>query len=286
MGLYLRDADVRQLRATLDTCLTPAAFGSADSWRMQVEHEVRTLLQGDHVVFAIPIRGAIDVHATNVTPNAVKAMGDLFARIPEIPADPVLNQVEAYRIEHRLEVWTRVGVYLDAMRGRGRRRAGDCTFFGEVLGPSLMRDSENIDFTTDRGHTALCVSYERGQEYRRVGGGVARSNARALLRILLPALKCGVAALSAPADAAAPPTWSAEDLVGAFGLTPREAVVALLLLRRASNREIAAALGLSAHTVRHHVEHIFLKLDVTSRREIAGRLSRHPQVGVRAGQPS
>ena len=283
MGLYLRDADVKQLRVTLDTCLTPTAFDSADSWRAQVEHEVRTLLQGDHVVFAIPISGGFDVHATNVAPGAVKAMGDLFARVPEIPADPVLNQVEAYRIEHGLEVWSRVGVYLGAMRGRGRQRAGDCAFFGEVLAPSQMRDSENIDFTSSRGHTALCVSYERGEEHRRAGGGVSRTNAGALLRVLLPALKCGVAALS-PHDSQAMSSPSLASAAVELGLTQRQASVAVLLTRRATNREIAAQLGLSAHTVRHHVEQVFLKLGVTSRREVADRLQGRARPRTRSAE--
>lgn len=272
MGLFLRDADVRQLYTTLDTCLAPHGFSSPDAWRTQVEHEVRALLQGDHVVFAIPIRGSVDVHATNVAPDAVKAMGALFARVPDIPSDPVLNEVEAYRVRHELEVWSRVGVYLDAMRGRGPRHASACTFFGEVLGPSRMRDSENVDFVSSAGHAALCVSYEHGQEHRRAGG-VARSNAAVLLRVLLPALKCGVASLSVGNDGHETSPWAAPDLVDRLHLTPREADVALLLARRATNREIAAALGLSAHTVRHHVEHVFLKLGVTSRREIAECMS-------------
>ena len=57
-----------------------------------------------------------------------------------------------------------------------------------------------------------------------------------------------------------------------FGLTPREAEVAALLARRLTNREIAEALGISRHTVRHHAERVFTKLGVHSRRDVAGRL--------------
>lgn len=57
-----------------------------------------------------------------------------------------------------------------------------------------------------------------------------------------------------------------------FGLTPREAEIAELLARRLTNREIAEALGISRHTVRHHAERVFAKLGVHSRRDVAGRL--------------
>jgi DNA-binding CsgD family transcriptional regulator len=225
-----------------------------------------------------------------------------------------------------------------------------------------MRDSENVDFMLPDGHTALCISYERGHERRRSGGGVARAEASAMLRVLLPALKSGVAALlahgahrsafvewiersgdasqlvdrvgrcvlrnaalaqllAADRDAAdieramaralprirtaratyaidtvqAPATLgdrlrlvtvrvcaneppsllstSTTRIRERFGLTAREADVALLLAERATNPEIAARLGVSAHTVRHHAERVFLKLDVTSRRAIAARIA-------------
>jgi DNA-binding CsgD family transcriptional regulator len=41
-----------------------------------------------------------------------------------------------------------------------------------------------------------------------------------------------------------------------------------LLARRAANREIATQLDMSPHTVRHHVENMFAKLGVHSRRSI------------------
>lgn len=50
-----------------------------------------------------------------------------------------------------------------------------------------------------------------------------------------------------------------------FGFTAREADVALLLVARRSNLEIAEQLGISRHTARHHVQAILLKLGVKSR---------------------
>ena len=53
------------------------------------------------------------------------------------------------------------------------------------------------------------------------------------------------------------------------GLTGREVEVARLLARRLTNAEMAAALGVSAHTVRHHTERVMQKLGVRSRRDVA-----------------
>ena len=51
----------------------------------------------------------------------------------------------------------------------------------------------------------------------------------------------------------------------ADGLSEREREVLRHLAAGETNREIAEALGISSHTVRRHVEHIFSKLGVTSR---------------------
>lgn len=51
-----------------------------------------------------------------------------------------------------------------------------------------------------------------------------------------------------------------------FGsLTPRETQVLRLLARAATNRELAAALGISCRTVESHLSSIYRKLGVRSR---------------------
>jgi DNA-binding CsgD family transcriptional regulator len=57
-----------------------------------------------------------------------------------------------------------------------------------------------------------------------------------------------------------------------FGLSRREAGVALLLARRASNSEIARELFISPHTARHHTEQVLLKLGVHSRFAVSTRI--------------
>ena len=50
-----------------------------------------------------------------------------------------------------------------------------------------------------------------------------------------------------------------------LGLTRRQGEVLHLLWQGAPNAEIALALNISEHTVRHHLEHIYRQLDVNSR---------------------
>jgi DNA-binding CsgD family transcriptional regulator len=51
-------------------------------------------------------------------------------------------------------------------------------------------------------------------------------------------------------------------------LTKRELEVLRLLRLRRSNTEVARALGISAHTARHHTERVLAKLGLHSRREV------------------
>lgn len=57
-------------------------------------------------------------------------------------------------------------------------------------------------------------------------------------------------------------------------LTPREKQVLREIVRGASNRQIAAALGISINTVKNHVSSILAKLGVQDRRQAAERASR------------
>jgi DNA-binding CsgD family transcriptional regulator len=54
-----------------------------------------------------------------------------------------------------------------------------------------------------------------------------------------------------------------------MSLTPRERQVAITVADGASNRQVAAALKMSAKTVECHLAHIYLKLNVVSRLQLA-----------------
>ena len=58
-------------------------------------------------------------------------------------------------------------------------------------------------------------------------------------------------------------------------LSPREQEVLTLLACGQANAEIAAALGVSVHTVERHVANIFTKLGVRNRAEATAWAYRH-----------
>jgi len=88
-----------------------------------------------------------------------------------------------------------------------------------------------------------------------------------------------VAVTLAPASAA-----ELEPLrLALYDLTPREREVARLLIRGATNDEIAQALWISHYTVKDHVKSVYAKLRVTSRAELSARLFYEhiaPQLGA------
>ena len=54
-----------------------------------------------------------------------------------------------------------------------------------------------------------------------------------------------------------------------FGLTPRQLVIVANVVAGLSNKEMALKLAISEETVKHHLTHIYDKLGVSSRLELA-----------------
>ena len=80
---------------------------------------------------------------------------------------------------------------------------------------------------------------------------------------------------AAPAAPAATPDVSQltpQQVMGACGLTLRQAEVALLIAEGRTNPEIAERLGISRFTARNHAEQILARLKVESRWQVARAL--------------
>ena len=71
---------------------------------------------------------------------------------------------------------------------------------------------------------------------------------------------------------AAQPAEIAPLILQAYHLTKREGEVTQLILRGRSTREIAATMQISLNTVQDHLKAIFEKVNVGSRRELAGHI--------------
>lgn len=129
---------------------------------------------------------------------------------------------------------------------------------------------------------------EHATSLTELGGALRRANRRAGARDLLRAAldlahRCGAEPLAARAREELVATGARPRravISGAESLTPRERKVARLAGDGRSNREIAQELFVTERTVETHVRHALQKLDVSSRREIAGAMS------AQASQPA
>jgi two-component system, NarL family, nitrate/nitrite response regulator NarL len=77
----------------------------------------------------------------------------------------------------------------------------------------------------------------------------------------------------APADLKGASATEGMTIIGAEVLTPRELEVAAMLVKGASNKEIARALDLQEVTVKLHVRNLCRKLETKNRTQIAVRLA-------------
>jgi predicted ATPase/DNA-binding CsgD family transcriptional regulator len=120
------------------------------------------------------------------------------------------------------------------------------------------------------------ATYDRGLELARAAMPLERFAASWSAGLALPLEAVIAEALTAAAATASPSGRSkSPDPTRTAGLTPRESEVLRLLARGLSDRDIAAALSISARTAGNHVQHAMQKLDVDSRTAAAIFALRH-----------
>ncbi len=140
----------------------------------------------------------------------------------------------------------------------------------QIVMLTVSEDEEDLFAAVKAGASGYLLKNVRGHE----------------LRAMIDAVGRGEAALS-PASAKRILEEFARAAPGAGRsdrerLTDRERDVLAQLVGGATNKEIAAALGISENTVKYHLKHILAKLHAESRTEAAVRAARERLLGDRS----
>lgn len=111
----------------------------------------------------------------------------------------------------------------------------------------------------------LKLPYETAQTRMLIGAALRTAGAEEDARLELQAVGSAFERLGATADARRAAELLGEATSAPRGLTARQVEILRLVATGKTNREIAAQLFLSEHTVARHVQNVFTKLDVSSR---------------------
>lgn len=300
MALQLTTAEARRVAEAVHALTAVHEFDGVEAWRAEAGAAVRRAFGGERTLMQLPpCRGADAPGAAaawcftgdGVRPEVVARCEALFRAGPARSDDPAAADVAGILGACHaagLHTWTGPSFVAEAatplaLPFDARRSA----FVREIIVPNGMWHGPHL-----RAHGPGYVAV-LGTSAPRPRAGRTEAGTLLLAAVLQPAFAAGVrAALArwgerapAAAHAAGPAVVPGPSTAGEARraerraspalarLTARERQVAALLARRATNREIAAALGVSAHTARHHTEHVFAKLGVTSRRAMLGRIA-------------
>jgi DNA-binding CsgD family transcriptional regulator/predicted nucleic acid-binding protein len=213
--------------------------------------------------------------------------------ITDVDLFPGAELVEAYLRLNRTDDAARVAAdYLGAARAKGQpwslaralRAQGLVAAEGEFsqwFDESLARQAETPD-VFEGARTQLAY----GERLRR---GRSRVLAREQLRSALTTFETlGARSWAASARSeleASGETLRRGDVTARDELTPQELQIALLLAAGRTTREAAAAVFLSPKTIEYHLRHVYQKLDVHSREELARALGERAAVARPSAVP-
>ena len=289
MTLPVERATLAALARAYRVLLAPAAFPDDEGWRRQLSSELRALFGADHALVlragaprpyvgdgfdptTLAAMAAFHPDGAPSVARAVRAWPGGAARGGDRVRyhDPALERLQARRLADPDPVFTRRGN--EAAMGRS---VEGTAMFDAVCRPLGIADFCGVFARTPHGDAMLFVA--RGRRASR--GTPVGADAEPLLRVLAPGLGAALALASdrpsrrtaegaAPDASAAPPPGPAA-LRSRFGLTPREADVARGLARGQTLKQLAAELGVSTSTARHHTESVFRKLGVRTRGAVA-----------------
>jgi DNA-binding CsgD family transcriptional regulator len=134
----------------------------------------------------------------------------------------------------------------------------------------LTADAERGDIAREMRSVSRAVLADRRAEAAEVEVATREGRYRMRARILSQKIReIRHRAVLVTIERAAAHLPSCACLMQRFGMTAREADVALLLARGKRNTAIAEELMISTHTARHHTESVLSKLSVHTRAEVS-----------------
>jgi DNA-binding NarL/FixJ family response regulator len=178
-------------------------------------------------------------------------------------------QVEVALAAGELDVARQASRELDEIAGRLGMPALDAA--AATSGGALRLAGGDLPRALERLRAALAtwqelrLPYQTAQARLLYGAALRRAGSEEDALLELRAALAAFERLGAGGDAARAAALLGEREELPRGLTTREAEVLRLVAAGKTNREIAAALLISEHTVARHLQNIFAKLDVSSR---------------------
>jgi DNA-binding CsgD family transcriptional regulator/tetratricopeptide (TPR) repeat protein len=252
MALYQR-AEVHRLRG--EFAEAEAAYRQAGEWGREPQPGLAMLrlAQGQVDAAAAAIRRAADETNVSVTRAGVlAAFVEIMLAAGELGAAGAAAE-ELARIANDLGAASLHAVSLHAS-GAVLLVEGDARAALVVLRPTLAAWRE-LDAPYEAARARVLIGLACRELGDRDAAGMELDAARSAFRQL------GAAPDLARVDVLSPPVEPRAPM----GLTGRELEVLALVAKGKTNREIAAALVISQHTVARHVQNILFKLGVSSR---------------------
>jgi DNA-binding CsgD family transcriptional regulator len=269
------------MQRCLRDLLSPLEHVHADKWRSSMNRSVGEILGADIVSFQLPFPGVAFMYSDDIDPVSAQRYR------PSIDSHDRMapGRMAELGVCNRAMLW-----------GDGLRRYYASAYYNEFIVPARGFDMLGAAAML-AGYCAPATLYlhHSTPRMRRFGERGLR-----LLEMLRPALSNWPRAtaeigLGSRLIAAHAGLLEGGDASGGAGivillrednrsalassgstghqaLSGREAQVAQLLALGLTNREVALRLGISANTVRHHVERVLRKLSVRSRSDVADEL--------------
>jgi DNA-binding CsgD family transcriptional regulator len=180
------------------------------------------------------------------------ALNPTFHRIPDIDAAPTLRALDSFSIAY---------VAIEPQQGR---------FTASAAATRILSAEELEDLRVYIRSVAL------GERDLESGSQAAKALPEWRNWILRFRWMAGAAGLTGVVVLQPSPPDLSDSCSASADLTVRERQIARLITMGESAKRIAARLGISEHTVRHHTERVFTKLGVRSRAAVAAIAGRWP----------